>query len=579
MVQIKSELSFDCLTIKVNNFLEYDGFIRMETEIIPSKKITLKKLSLEIPIRENQATLLHTLTDSSRRRFAGLTPAGEGVVWDSTKIKNTKAMIGSFIPMVWLGNEDRGIAWIADSDRDWMLGDGQPAIEIVRKESQVILKVNFINQIVCIENNIKLIFGLQATPVKPLPEGWRSWVFHPHTLRPYEEGIRQFALTLGGGDIFQAFNMSNAFAPYSLKWEKVKNYITYANRDKYKNQYISYTALLYSGMGLPETQSYLGEWAGTTPSITFWGGSKKLQPSEKKQHMAASINACVPSYIDYRVWALDYMLGQVGHYGFYEDCTQAYPFLDVAQDIGYKRTDGQYQYQYGLFAQREMYKRMAAVYDKHDMENLIGVHKTGNMMPPVFSFATFAIDGEDRFVYGKDLDYIDQWKPDFIRAHVMGRQFGIVPVFLAEILAPEDNDLKLYRGLLAVTLHHEIIIWPGVVPDRSLYYKLYQLIHEFGLGEKDVHFYPYWASDTHQAVSTGESEILVSLWDRPEQALVVVSNLKRIEKELVISVNPQKIHSIKKIFNWENKGEIKTDKNTFKVKVEPHDVAIILINK
>ena len=72
------------------------------------------------------------------------------------------------------------LAWFADSDEGWFPNDNHPAIEIrrdSRRSTDLIL--NLASGPVTLDRPRKIVFGLQATPVKPLTPGWRAnrWTF------------------------------------------------------------------------------------------------------------------------------------------------------------------------------------------------------------------------------------------------------------------------------------------------------------------------------------------------------------------------------------------------------------------
>ena len=72
----------------------------------------LKKLDLVVPIRPQHAWLLHATSDGCRTNYSHYTPKGTGSVWDSRAVINC-GLTGTFIPQVWLGDDERGLAWWA----------------------------------------------------------------------------------------------------------------------------------------------------------------------------------------------------------------------------------------------------------------------------------------------------------------------------------------------------------------------------------------------------------------------------------------------------------------------------------
>src|SRR5690606_10376063 len=131
--------------------------------------------SLVIPLVESEAPYIHGVADGIRHNYAGVVPAGQGRVWDSG-MANRRELVGTFYPYVWLGRPERGLCWFADTDRHWRLDDQTPVVDVTREDGVLTLRVHFITRPGALEHPREIVFGLQATPTKPMPEGWRRWV-------------------------------------------------------------------------------------------------------------------------------------------------------------------------------------------------------------------------------------------------------------------------------------------------------------------------------------------------------------------------------------------------------------------
>src|SRR5947209_3923614 len=80
-----------------------DGFCWYEIRLEPRHPIKLQSLRLEIPRVASTARYLHTAAFSWSNVSGGLPEMGGK--W-----------AGAFLPYVWLGDEQRGLAWCAESD-------------------------------------------------------------------------------------------------------------------------------------------------------------------------------------------------------------------------------------------------------------------------------------------------------------------------------------------------------------------------------------------------------------------------------------------------------------------------------
>src|SRR5262249_39679503 len=105
-VSVTSKLKADC-----------DGFCWYEIQIKPKRPVTLRSLTLEIPRVKTTARYLHTANYSWSNLSQGL-----------LELKGKWS--GGFMPYIWMGDEDRGLAWCAESDEGYRLSDPGRALRI-----------------------------------------------------------------------------------------------------------------------------------------------------------------------------------------------------------------------------------------------------------------------------------------------------------------------------------------------------------------------------------------------------------------------------------------------------------------
>jgi hypothetical protein len=187
-------------TIKSTTRVEEDGCAKVTLKIEPGKEAAVvQKLYLEVTFRDEDVPLFHyTGNDSMRHNYAGKTPRGgkiswlldqgwvpciwkaepgpnDGIIWDSTQIKHwTPGNRDNFCPYIWLGAEDRGLAWFAGTDYDYV-NDGLEPVQVLSREGdKVVLRIYFIQQPTLFDKTRQYTFGLQASPTKPLRTDWRS---------------------------------------------------------------------------------------------------------------------------------------------------------------------------------------------------------------------------------------------------------------------------------------------------------------------------------------------------------------------------------------------------------------------
>ncbi|MBM3501494.1 MAG: hypothetical protein FJX74_22800, partial [Armatimonadetes bacterium] len=124
---------------------DYDGMAKVRVTLAAAPGKQIEGLSLEVPLDEAQMPYMHACGDGLRFNHAGLTPGGEGPIWDSSQANRTN-IVGTFYPYVWLGGGERGVAWFADSDKGWSLDDTTPTVQLERNGETLTLRVNFITR-------------------------------------------------------------------------------------------------------------------------------------------------------------------------------------------------------------------------------------------------------------------------------------------------------------------------------------------------------------------------------------------------------------------------------------------------
>lgn len=146
------------LKLMTDTTVEYDGCITTRLRLGAPEGQTVDRLALEIPLNEKNARYIH----AARADWAGSYSSGVGEAgWKWEK---------PFYPYVWLGDEERGLAWFSETDEPFQLNDPAKAIQVEHlANGQVALRINLIDHPVQLAETLHWAFGLQATPVKPVP--------------------------------------------------------------------------------------------------------------------------------------------------------------------------------------------------------------------------------------------------------------------------------------------------------------------------------------------------------------------------------------------------------------------------
>jgi len=152
--QIYSTPTYNCKAT-----LEYDGMIRFDVSFhSPSgNPFILKKLRLFIPLKTAYAKYLHYF------------PGMWGTSSNSFGIKGD--WHSPFRPLIFISDEEKGLCWFTESDENFRLSQPERTIELKRQGDKTFLIINIVD-VPRETSSYNLTFGIQATPVRPVPVAW-----------------------------------------------------------------------------------------------------------------------------------------------------------------------------------------------------------------------------------------------------------------------------------------------------------------------------------------------------------------------------------------------------------------------
>jgi len=519
--EVRGEAGFSAgpVRAKVTAEYDYDGMMLVRLALEPTGEAAVHRLSLVVPLEDAKARYMHAVGDGLRHNYAGFTPEGTGRVWDSNRA-NKLEIVGTFFPYLWLGDGERGICWFADSDRDWVLDEETPTIELVREGDVLAMRVNLVTRPGPLTRRREIVFGLQATPSKPMPEGWRRWT----GIRPIEGGrpVRWMGACLYWGGLFydvypferrldffdklgEARQTQEADREFIDRWmalvdEKIAPQGTprYDSLKAHVNagfhvassspvadgyRLIPYTNARGVGFHVPEFATFQDEWLRYRWFHRNWGKEKNLGYDVDPGR----------SFQDYAVWYYREMLRCFD--GVYWDNTFLSANFDPVAGRAWTDEQGRVHPTMGLLNLRQLIKRTAIMLWQETRDRpperlppITLAHMTNTTIVPVLSFANCTMDWE--WKYGYD-DFQDRFSPDATVAETIGRQVGAWPTILAGG-HPKPDDPRvdfMYRTRLGVALVHEIAVF-DYRPARDV--EIYGKLFEFGYGTDACRVFNYW---------------------------------------------------------------------------------------
>ena len=485
---IKTSLTADC-----------DGFCWYEIRLEPRHSVSLRRLALEIPRTKSTARYLHTSSYDWSNVSQGLPELGGK--WS-----------GSFVPYVWLGDEERGLAWCAESSPPLEMQPPNRAISIETSNDIVLLKINFLNQEQTITSPIMLRFGLQASPVKPVSFAWRAKArilhdIHYDSYKPGTNGICELDRLQQGGVKTVVIHDS---------WTRYFGQMIPADAEEFRRlinacHQRGLRLLVYVGYGIartaPELQGQHDLWS-TMPLIPWDPGYKP----ETRGFDATCPNS---PWADWLVDGAEKLFNNFDLDGLYLDGTsEAWRCNNIAHGCGWKDAQGHVHVTYPILAARRLMQGLAETVHRHNRNAILDVHMSSNLTLPTLSFCDSLWNGEQFESHAAAEKF--QVPLHVFRTEFMGYAHGMDMEFLCY-----ENRPFAFNEAIALAWLHGIEVRPY---PNTLHYvtPIWRAMDEFGVAKAAWH--PYWQ---HSPVSSDNENTKVSAWTRNGKALVIVSHLQR----------------------------------------------------
>lgn len=572
---------------------DYDGCMKVTIQLSQVSKKKIESMELVIPLDAQQASLMHVCGDSLRCNYAGKVPAGNGIVWTSADASKNN-LLGTFIPYLWVGGPERGLCWFASNDRDWVVdfSDKVPDLALVRKGNTLELRVRLIQQPTIFSRTHTIVFGLQATPTKPLPEqpNWRLWgpgaggegkfdwsfvgmsTYYGcpyYSIRPLNDDyqvIREAAISKHGGPRNDKF-----WEEYVAKHPEWKAELNAGSGVGHANAAVPYTNLRGDAGKLYDWSVYQDEWRIT--QFCGWGRQTEYQqPLTSTDGGAQDFVITFPkSRQDYLMYYYREMLKN-GFDSFYWDNSNIYANENPISGNAFVREDGEQQRSADIWELREVMKRTAVLEHQMGKPNANVVHMTNAFVIPAHTWAAYNLDWE--WKYGTT-DFQDRVSCDYIQAASMARQAGLIPVILSGINpwnAP--NAPWVERTRTGVLLVHEMDCWGGSEQTN----KIKRFWRSLGYGTPSCQVFNYWEKNPVVQVSGTEMPFL-ALKCRDQVVILLTDYGNGGTCKVKLDLNRLGLAPNFTATNWENdKEQLVADNDTLTLtNFKKHDFRMLVI--
>ena len=563
---------------------DYDGCLKVTLDL-PRTTFPVEALDLIIPLKNDAAPLMHACGEGLRSNYAGYVPKGEGVVWTSAQASRD-GLLGTFLPYLWIGGEERGLVWFASNDRDWTPdpADKLPALSLERKGGVLSLRVRLIAHTATIDKPRHIVFGLQATPVKPMPTDpdWRlrgevaGGQFDIHVLGMsmywgadlYGNVPRNHDYTVDDklAESEKQGHRDNAFFDaYLAKNPDIRNEVNSASSPGHADAMIPYTNLRGDVTNTPEWAVYQDEWRRTD----FPGHSPGPVPGSIDFSLTP-----VKSRQDYLLYDYRELLRH-GFDGIYWDNICIYDDSSPVTGGGYVRDDGLFQPDTDIWLLRQLTKRMATMAYEMGRRNLTMPHMTNAYLIPVFSWSTMNLDWEMH--YG-GTDFQDRFTRDYVRAASLGRQGGNMPIVLQGVTEVSDPKKQAWveRTRTAVCIPHELAVWEA----DPFFARVRGYLYSLGYGTPACRVIHYWDEDP--AVRVGGIDAAWIAFENKDTVAVMVTDYGGGgDAKLTLDMHRLGLSAAYTASNWENPSETWTAMGGVLTVpgIAKHDFRLLVIKK
>jgi hypothetical protein len=541
--KFRAEGSSGKLKIVCDILVEYDGFCCFDLAF-SGEGVDIEEISIDIPVKKEFAKQVHSCDGDTHRAAFGATGLLDENIWHKNLYNK---------PAFWVGNDEAGLAWYAETLKNWRPGDKKRTVEILPGRDERIIRLHIVDRPFKLNGTRNILFFLHGTPVK-----------HPN------REIRTARLNREWG------------------WSDASLYFNYLDGGKefFDVEYLSAHQKRYQKLGATRFFLYIAS-NGASPYCPEWGYFGKLWTSrpigdyiiEQNITSLARRNKWVwtysclnsQSFREFYLWQLANVLNdpRFGIKNLYYDLVGPRMCDNAEHGCGYRDDDGISYPSQNILGGRDFHKRIYHYCQKTIPGALHLYHVTGQpIVPGVHSFCDAIVEGETFF--GNELPdketYFGILSPEMFRTAYYGQKWGYPSIFIPQLArsawAVRPERVKLWQSenppeamqqamkhFLGYAYAHDISIWTGTRAMQTLHDRYWKKQAEF-LGGWDslVHFIPYWDTSKPFIVSSNVPDrIMASAYQRGERFMLIVMNDTNNSQPITVDISAMKASSAENI--------------------------------
>jgi len=556
--------------VRARAWVEYDGLLWMDLEIEARDG---QGVSIESPMVRDQVRYYHGVPDR-----------------DLTGAVKQKALEFPFQHYFWLGTCERGLGVCFESTRNLTLPESESFHYVVPNTRDVRWRIDLTGgPIRAAERTYS--FGIQATPVRPLPRDWHSWLIthgSPKTSDIYEEFtphvdfVTVWPRFKGPADEWMRNTFSN---PMHDRADRIAPHVAWLH-ERGTPAILYHAPLNFSDDACPAHQSYQHEWM--TGPRSRW-----------KAYDFVQTRACArSSFADYLLFAFRKTVRAAKLDGLYFDGASSGPCTNRHHGCGWVDADGKTQPTWSIRANRELNKRVAVMLHEEVEPRAIDslpsrarpgwphwynwVHISGAVCPPMLSFNTAYFCGEwfkGRIKRG--VPYEDMLRLDTFRPRYLSPPWGVPNVFLP---ITREGGRRWTGGsqqtecILAYLLPHGAPLFARYL-HPSVRRTIIRAMTDFGT--RTATFHPAWRANSLIAMSVDDNpDVLLAGWEKAGRLLTVVANVGRTKARVKLTIADAQKVSVVHIFPVrEGSAPRRVEDDSLTVDVPPLTFRMMVIDR
>lgn len=533
--------------------IEYDGLAWFELFLTSPQERDIDALALETTMDVSYADLYH---GSPLRSLNGFIPPGK---------KDYPWQIYFYV-----GSRKGGLGYVNESSQAFSGGESS-AFSTEKSADKVVFKVNFRPAGKFKETHLS--FGLQLTPVKPMPPRYSSFLTDDWGLRRGDK----YMVLADHMDFTTVWPrrckyMDKICDPGGVNYEKLAEAVK-ESHSRNVSAIPYFAPLSFTENAQQEFVDYYQEWMQTP--LRKW-----------KSHDTVNVRCCVNSqYLDYLLYCLDKLQKKSSCDGFYFDGAMPVECSNELHGCGYVDKTGVRRGTYAVRKMREFLRRSAMIAYQNNKKlrqasprkpgaspYQIWIHISGAVTPPIHSFSTAMFAGEwfkqaikAGYNYDKLLT-IEKFIPRY-----MGQPWGIPNYFLAII--NKDSDLAQYTDCaLAYIIPHGTGLYPRYL-DLAQVQKILAIKKQFNCDQSS--FYPPPEQPAGLKTVCNTKAVAVGSWQNPNgDILLAIGNCTGQEETLTLEGS-----QVKNAILLHGKAAMKISGQICKLSLPKNSLQMLLLKK